>query len=128
ADVREDIFKKINSNIKHRTRWPTVWEFLVRLILNPATNPSLVCWEVKQQHKFRLNKPEDVARVWKSKGLATVKESKDYANFARALRYWYSHGGLELVKGRQLVYQLGPLGKAYLAELQEDTSASFDSS
>ncbi|CAL4062000.1 unnamed protein product, partial [Meganyctiphanes norvegica] len=126
SDVRKDLFEKINSNIKNRTRGPTIWEFLVRIINNPATYPTLVCWEDRATYTLRLKKPNYLARVWKSRGLSNKKVS--YSNFARALRYWYKRGGLQLVEERQLLYRLGPLARAYLAKLQEDTSVSTASS
>ncbi|CAL4210809.1 unnamed protein product [Meganyctiphanes norvegica] len=119
AEVHDEIFKKIRAKIKHRTRGPNIWEYLVRLLINPATNPSLIGWEHKHTYTFRLMNPHLITDLWNAR---TEDKMVSYKHFARALRYWYKRGGLEIVKERQLIYKLGPLARKYMSELLENSS------
>ncbi|CAL4058832.1 unnamed protein product, partial [Meganyctiphanes norvegica] len=116
--MRRNVFMKMNANIKHRKRSPNIWEFLVRLLISFETNPALVCWEQKDKYRFKLIQPKLISNLWSSRSKGKSSKEGSYSNFARALRYWYSQGGLELVEDRQLIYQLGPLGIKYIKELQ----------
>ncbi|CAL4173639.1 unnamed protein product, partial [Meganyctiphanes norvegica] len=117
-ELKTHFFKKITSKIKSRTRMPNIWEFMVRLLLHPVTNPSLVAWEHKKKHIFRLMKPHELSDLWNSR--VSSDKNLPYSSFARALRYWYSRGGLRMIKERQLLYRMGPRARSYLQKLQGD--------
>ncbi|KAK3866804.1 hypothetical protein Pcinc_027686 [Petrolisthes cinctipes] len=111
-----NILKKIPSKNRRRVRGPKSWEFLVRLLADPRTNPSLVRWEDESDYTFKLTNPSMVAQLWSSRsGLAN---SMTYNNFARGLRYHYSTGALEPVSEKQLVYRCGTPAIQYLKELK----------
>lgn len=66
-------------------RGPKSWEFLMRLLVDPKTNPSLVKWEDEEEGTFRLTQPTLVAKLW---GARSNKQYLSYVNFARGIRYF----------------------------------------
>lgn len=66
-------------------RGPKSWEFLMRLLVDPKTNPSLVKWEDEEEGTFRLTEPTLVAKLW---GARSNKQYLSYVNFARGIRYF----------------------------------------
>ncbi|XP_066958079.1 uncharacterized protein [Macrobrachium rosenbergii] len=109
-----DPLTKIETRRGNRARWPKTWEFLVRLIVNSETNPSLVCWEDKANYTFRIKKPSEVARMWGARSGKQVS----YDHFARGLRYHYGKGGLREVREHKLVYGFGPKAIDYLKKTE----------
>ncbi|KAG7175843.1 ETV5-related protein Ets96B-like [Homarus americanus] len=66
-------------------RGPKLWEFLLALLDDPASNPSIIRWENQAQHIFRLINPQEVALRW---GQRRPKHNTlPYDYFARALRW-----------------------------------------
>lgn len=60
-----------------------LWEFIFGLLMNPATNPSVICWEDESKRLFRIVNTETIARLWgKHKG----NEKMTYANMSRTMR------------------------------------------
>ncbi|XP_047489748.1 ETS homologous factor-like isoform X1 [Penaeus chinensis] len=112
-----DVFKKIPTNTRRRERGPKSWEFLVRLLADSRTNPSVIRWEDEVDATFRLTQPDSIARMW---GARSGKPSLSYVNFARGLRYHYNTGALEAVSERQLVYRCGPKALQYLKQLKQE--------
>ncbi|XP_047489750.1 ETS-related transcription factor Elf-5-like isoform X3 [Penaeus chinensis] len=98
-------------------RGPKSWEFLVRLLADSRTNPSVIRWEDEVDATFRLTQPDSIARMW---GARSGKPSLSYVNFARGLRYHYNTGALEAVSERQLVYRCGPKALQYLKQLKQE--------
>lgn len=88
-----------------RQRGPKLWEFLLQLLDDSGTNPSLIRWENEAEGVFRLMQPDQVASRWGHRRSASVQLSYDY--FARALRYHYKSGVLISVPERKLVYKFG---------------------
>lgn len=111
-----DVFKKIPTNTRRRERGPKSWEFLIRLLADKRTNPTLIRWEDEASATFRLTQPSIIAKMW---GARADKSNLSYVNFARGLRYHYNTGALMAVSERQLVYRCGPKALKYLKELQE---------
>ncbi|XP_064083399.1 uncharacterized protein LOC135199360 [Macrobrachium nipponense] len=112
-----DVFKKIPTNTRRKERGPKSWEFLVRLLADKRTNPSVIRWEDEATATFRLTQPKIIAQMW---GGRADKPSLSYVNFARGLRYHYNTGALEPVSERQLVYRCGPKALKYLQELKSE--------
>ncbi|XP_042871878.1 ETS homologous factor-like [Penaeus japonicus] len=112
-----DVFKKIPTNTRRRERGPKSWEFLVRLLADSRTNPSVIRWEDEDVATFRLTQPDAIARMW---GARSGKPNLSYVNFARGLRYHYNTGALEAVSERQLVYRCGPKALHYLKKLKQE--------
>ncbi|KAK3867725.1 hypothetical protein Pcinc_026834 [Petrolisthes cinctipes] len=102
------------SQQRRRARGPICWEFLVRLLANSLTNPSLVMWEDEESGTFRLVQADTIARLW---GIRVGRPNLSKNNFARALRHHY---GSTLVNNpeRQMVYGLGQKARAYLINIK----------
>ncbi|XP_069990284.1 ETS homologous factor isoform X1 [Penaeus vannamei] len=95
---------RISTN-RRRHRGPKSWEFLMRLLADERTNPSVIKWEDQSAATFRLIQPHYIAKLW---GKRSGRPELTYNNFARALRYHYKKGQLVKVSERQLVYGCGP--------------------
>ncbi|XP_071519515.1 ETS homologous factor-like isoform X2 [Panulirus ornatus] len=115
-----DPLHKIRPDAKKRERGPKNWEFVIRLLADPRTNPSLIRWEEQSQGSFRLVQPTAIAKMW---GQRANKPNLSYDNFARGLRYHYTTGALLPVSEKQLVYRCGPKALKYLIELKKKSSA-----
>ena len=96
-------------------RAPKSWEFLMRLLVNTETNPSLIKWEDESQYTFRLVQPDVIVQIWNTK---SDKASPNKDNFARSLRYHYKKGVLIPVPEKQLVYRCGPKAMEYFNNLR----------
>ncbi|KAB7498417.1 DNA-binding protein D-ETS-4 [Armadillidium nasatum] len=65
GSLEDCMLKKITTGKRgNRVRHPQSWEFLVRLLMNPKTNPSLIKWEDKKNGIFRLVQKEEIAKLW----------------------------------------------------------------
>ncbi|XP_042871877.1 ETS homologous factor-like [Penaeus japonicus] len=113
---QHEILQKIPSAKRKRVRSPKNWEFLLRLLADARTNPSLIKWENESAATFRLVKPSAIASIWASRTPDAPPLS--YNNFARGLRYHYSRGALEPVSEKQLVYRCGPKALKFLHDLR----------
>ncbi|XP_066947473.1 protein tramtrack, alpha isoform-like isoform X2 [Macrobrachium rosenbergii] len=113
---------KIVTNRKKRLRGPKSWEFLVRLLKDPTTNPNLIRWENEANGIFRLVQPAIIAQRWGRRTGKHASENLSYENFARGLRYHYATGALKPVSEKSFVYRFGP--KA-LKSLQEGNNVVF---
>ncbi|XP_027228980.2 ETS-related transcription factor Elf-3 isoform X2 [Penaeus vannamei] len=114
-----DVLEKIPSKRK-RVRGPKNWEFLIRLLADKRTNPSLIRWEDESTATFRLVQPDKIAQLWSKR--TPDSPPLTYNNFARGLRYHYSRGALQPVSEKQLVYQCGPKALQYLIDLRKGSS------
>ncbi|XP_068212329.1 transcriptional regulator ERG-like [Palaemon carinicauda] len=119
AETQNDVFKKIPTNTRRKERGPKSWEFLIRLLADKRTNPSLIRWEDEPTATFRLTQPKIIAQMW---GARAGKTHLSYVNFARGLRYHYNTGALIAVSERQLVYRCGPKALQYLREVKGDST------
>ncbi|XP_066944588.1 uncharacterized protein [Macrobrachium rosenbergii] len=118
-ETTSDVFKKIPTNTRRKERGPKSWEFLVRLLADKRTNPSIIRWEDEATATFRLTQPKIIAQMWG--GRADKPSLSLLVNFARGLlKYHYNTGALEAVSERQLVYRCGPKALKYLQELRSE--------
>ncbi|CAL4124188.1 unnamed protein product, partial [Meganyctiphanes norvegica] len=115
ARCMEDIIRK-TPGAANRDRCPKSWEFLMRLLVNTETNPSLICWEDEAHYIFRLVKPDSIIQIWNT---TSENASPNKNNFARTLRYHYKTGVLIPVRAKQLVYQCGPRAIEYITNLRK---------
>ncbi|CAL4144615.1 unnamed protein product, partial [Meganyctiphanes norvegica] len=109
---------KIITNRRKRLRGPKSWEFLVRLLKDPTTNPSLIRWENEANGIFRLVQPAIIAQRWGRRQGKHSSECLTYENFARGLRYHYATGALAPVSELSFVYKFGPKAEKLLKELK----------
>ncbi|KAB7498416.1 ETS homologous factor [Armadillidium nasatum] len=100
--------KEIKASKTSRPRGPKCWEFLLRLLKDSASNPSLVKWENPEIGSFKLVEKDKISAIWgnrpsKKKNGKVIK----YESFARILRYHYKKGsGMVLpVSEKHLVYK-----------------------
>ncbi|XP_015930868.1 ETS homologous factor isoform X2 [Parasteatoda tepidariorum] len=82
-----------------------LWEFIRDLLLNPATNPSMIRWERREDGIFKFVQSDKVARLW---GDRKQNPRMTYEKLSRAMRYYYKSQVLLPVFGRRLVYKFGP--------------------
>ena len=115
----DPLLQKIPTNKRKRVRGPKCWEFLLRLLMDPLSNPSLIRWENKDNGIFRLVKPTVVAQRWGKRTGKHSNESLTYDNFARGLRYHYATGALKAVSEKSFVYKFGPKAENALKGLEE---------
>ncbi|XP_066944592.1 uncharacterized protein [Macrobrachium rosenbergii] len=111
-----DVLVKMKASRKHRVRGPKNWEFLMRLLVDPRTNPALIEWEDEGQGIFRLRNPKTIAQIWASRNGNSGDLS--YNNFARGLRHHYKKGILIPIPERQLVYQCGQKALEFLSQIK----------
>ncbi|KAG8195129.1 hypothetical protein JTE90_013603 [Oedothorax gibbosus] len=82
-----------------------LWEFIRDLLLDPATNPSLIRWERPEDGIFKFVQSDRVAKMW---GDRKQNPRMTYEKLSRAMRYYYKSQVLLPVFGRRLVYKFGP--------------------
>merc|ERR1712051_706398 len=80
-------------------------QWIVELLRNPETNPSVIMWEDEPAGKFRVINSNAFAQLW-----AKVKNNPamNYEKLSRAMRYYYRNKEIEMVKGERLTYKFGP--------------------
>merc|ERR1711963_434322 len=80
-------------------------QWIVELLRNPETNPSVIMWEDEPAGKFRVINSNAFAQLW-----AKVKKNPamNYEKLSRAMRYYYRNKEIEMVKGERLTYKFGP--------------------
>lgn len=74
-----DIFKCI---IGGRSKGK-LWEFVLNLLLDGETNPSIIKWEDRTNGVFRIVKSDQVAKKW---GVRKSNPSMTYEKMSRAMR------------------------------------------
>ncbi|XP_064083021.1 uncharacterized protein LOC135199036 [Macrobrachium nipponense] len=107
--------QRIKTTSRRGDRHPKIWEFLIRLLVDPRTNPQLVRWQDVSSATFMLVQPALIARLW---GARSKKPSLSANNFARALRYHYNTGALTAVSERHYMYRCGKKALQFLAALK----------
>lgn len=87
-----------------------LWEFIRDLLLDPATNPSLIRWERPEDGIFKFVQSDRVAKMW---GDRKQNPRMTYEKLSRAMRTYYSNGYLSPLQKtdglpKKLIYQFGP--------------------
>ena len=62
-ECRNYLLAKVPGTAK-RSRDLKVWEFLMRLLRHPDTNPALIAWQGGSNYEFKLEKPNLVIKLW----------------------------------------------------------------
>lgn len=60
-----------------------LWEFIRDLLLDPATNPSLIRWERREDGVFKFVQSDKVAKLW---GQRKQNPRMTYEKLSRAMR------------------------------------------
>ena len=71
------------DEVPKKKKGKKIWEFLLELINNPETNPSVIKWENEEEGTFRFVQPDEIAEMW---GKRRKNKFLTYDYFARALR------------------------------------------
>merc|ERR1711953_1101926 len=92
-------------------------QWIVELLRNPETNPSVIMWEDEPAGKFRVINSNAFAQLW-----AKVKNNPamNYEKLARAMRDYYRNKEIEMVKGERLTYKFGPNMRDFRAKDRND--------
>merc|ERR1711953_1081402 len=92
-------------------------QWIVELLRNPETNPSVIMWEDEPAGKFRVINSNAFAQLW-----AKVKNNPamNYEKLSRAMRYYYRNKEIEMVKGERLTYKFGPNMRDFRAKDRND--------
>merc|ERR1712243_526371 len=92
-------------------------QWIVELLRNPETNPSVIMWEDEPAGKFRVINSNAFAQLW-----AKVKKNPamNYEKLSRAMRYYYRNKEIEMVKGERLTYKFGPNMRDFRAKDRND--------
>merc|ERR1711988_1395423 len=92
-------------------------QWIVKLLRDPETNPSVIMWEDEPEGKFRVINSTAFAQLW-------AKEEKNpamnYEKLSRAMRYYYRNKEIEMVKGERLTYKFGPNMRDFRAKDRND--------
>merc|ERR1711963_136665 len=92
-------------------------QWIVKLLRDPETNPSVIMWEDEPAGKFRVINSTAFAQLW-------AKEKKNpamnYEKLSRAVRYYYRNKEIEMVKGERLTYKFGPNMRDFRAKDRND--------
>ncbi|KAB7505898.1 ETS-related transcription factor Elf-5, partial [Armadillidium nasatum] len=118
----DPLLQKIPTNKRKRVRGPKSWEFLLRLLRSPESNPSLIKWENEEAGVFRLIRPEIIALRWGRRTGKHVHDILSYESFSRGLRYHYATGALCAVSEKSFVYQFGPKAQEALRASKQNKS------
>merc|ERR1712186_284204 len=92
-------------------------QWIVELLRNRETNPSVILWEDEPAGKFRVVDSHAFAQLW-----AKVKKNPrmNYEKLSRAMRYYYRNKEIEMVKGERLTYKFGPNMRDFRAKNRND--------
>lgn len=119
STANDPLLVKISTTKRRRVRGPKSWEYLLRLLRDPSTNPSLIRWENEIEGIFRLVKPDSIALRWGKRTGKHSTEMLSYENFARGLRYHYVTGALTAVSERCFVYKFGPKAQNAICNIDD---------
>ncbi|XP_054708727.1 ETS homologous factor-like [Uloborus diversus] len=97
-----------------------LWEFIRDLLLDPATNPSLIRWERLDEGIFKFVQSDRVAKMW---GDRKQNPRMTYEKLSRAMRTYYSSGILSPVPKteglpKKLIYKFGPKANGWSRDSQ----------
>merc|ERR1712029_111561 len=92
-------------------------QWIVKLLRDPATNPSVIMWEDEPAGKFRVINSTAFAQLW---AVEKKNPAMNYEKLSRAMRYYYRNKEIEMVKGERLTYKFGPNMRDFRAKDKND--------
>merc|ERR1711953_608615 len=92
-------------------------QWIVKLLRDPETNPSVIMWEDEPAGKFRVINSTAFAQLW---AVEKKNPAMNYEKLSRAMRYYYRNKEIEMVKGERLTYKFGPNMRDFHAKDRND--------
>merc|ERR1712115_311966 len=92
-------------------------QWIVKLLRDPETNPSVIMWEDEPAGKFRVINSTAFAQLW---AVEKKNPAMNYEKLSRAMRYYYRNKEVEMVKGERLTYKFGPNMRDFRAKDRND--------
>merc|ERR1719499_184058 len=92
-------------------------QWIVKLLRDPETNPSVIKWEDEPEGKFRVINSTAFAQLW---AVEKKNPAMNYEKLSRAMRYYYRNKEIEMVKGERLTYKFGPNMRDFRAKDRND--------
>merc|ERR1712038_765573 len=92
-------------------------QWIVKLLRDPETNPSVIRWEDEPEGKFRVINSNAFAQLW---AVEKKNPAMNYEKLSRAMRYYYRNKEIEMVKGERLTYKFGPNMRDFHAKDRND--------
>merc|ERR1712029_689649 len=92
-------------------------QWIVKLLRDPETNPSVIMWEDEPAGKFRVINSTAFAQLW---AVEKKNPAMNYEKLSRAMRYYYRNKEIEMVKGERLTYKFGPNMRDFRAKDKND--------
>merc|ERR1712165_332397 len=92
-------------------------QWIVKLLRDPETNPSVIMWEDEPEGKFRVINSNAFAQLW---AVEKKNPAMNYEKLSRAMRYYYRNKEIEMVKGARLTYKFGPNMRDFRAKDRND--------
>merc|ERR1712004_665494 len=92
-------------------------QWIVKLLRDPETNPSVIMWEDEPEGKFRVINSNAFAQLW---AVEKKNPAMNYEKLSRAMRYYYRNKEIEMVKGERLTYKFGPNMRDFHAKDRND--------
>merc|ERR1712223_33718 len=92
-------------------------QWIVKLLRDPETNPSVIMWEDEPEGKFRFINSTAFAQLW---AVEKKNPAMNYEKLSRAMRYYYRNKEIEMVKGERLTYKFGPNMRDFRAKDRND--------
>merc|ERR1712113_684267 len=92
-------------------------QWIVKLLRDPETNPSVIMWEDEPEGKFRVINSNAFAQLW---AVEKKNPAMNYEKLSRAMRYYYRNKEIEMVKGERLTYKFGPNMRDFRAKDRND--------
>merc|ERR1712012_1083958 len=92
-------------------------QWIVKLLRDPETNPSVIMWEYEPEGKFRVINSTAFAQLW---AVEKKNPAMNYEKLSRAMRYYYRNKEIEMVKGERLTYKFGPNMRDFRAKDRND--------
>jgi len=98
--------------------------WIVSLLRDPETNPSVITWEDEPRGKFRVTDSVRFAELW---GELKRNPNMNYEKLSRAMRYYYKNKEISMVAGERLTYAFGPNmnPKDFHAKNKEDPNFEY---
>jgi len=91
----------------HRGRSRTarsLWQFMLDMLQDHETNPSIVSWVDRDSMEFRINDSKQLASLW---GIEKENSTMDYDKLSRAIRSHYKKNVFQPVSSKKLIYKFG---------------------